>query len=85
MVRKLAVVFALGAALVGAVGSQAQAETVKVGAYVAGPSVVVEVIPAAPGPDFIWVPFYHRWFPRAYYYGHRFERYRFYGRPGWRR
>ena len=92
MLRKMAMVFALGAALLGAVGSRASAQTVAVGAYVAGPPVVVEVIPVAPGPDYIWIPRFHRWYPRAYYYGygprfygHRFEHYRFYGRPGWRR
>ena len=85
MQRKLAVVFALGATLLGAVGSRASAETVTVGAYVAGPPVIVEVIPVSPGPEYIWVPQYHRWYPRAFYYGPRFERFRFYGRPGWRR
>jgi hypothetical protein len=94
MVRKLAVGFALGAALLGAVGKPASAQAVRIGAYVAGPPVVIEV-PVAPGPDYIWVPQYHRWYPRAYFYGRRFEygrrfdRYRYYDRDhdrdGWRR
>jgi hypothetical protein len=84
MVRKLAVGFALGAALLGTVGKPVSAQPVRVGAFVAGPPVVVEVVPVAPGPDYIWYPQYHRWYPRAYFYRH-FDRDRYYGRRGWRR
>jgi hypothetical protein len=84
---KMGLVLAFGAALLGTVGSRASAQiAVRGGFYVAAPPVYVEVVPGAPGPDYIWIPQYHRWVFRgrdrdwAFDRDRRFERYRVYDR-----
>jgi hypothetical protein len=83
---KFGVMFALVAALLGAVGSRASAQVVRAGVFVAAPPVYVEVIPVAPGPDYIWIPQYHRWVFRGWGFGfdrgRRFEHYPVYERRG---
>jgi hypothetical protein len=61
MLRKLVSTLALGATLVGVVGSQASAQPVgtEVGVTVAVPPVYVAV--GSPGPGYVWVPRLHRW------------------------
>ncbi len=83
---KLGVVLALGAALLGAAGTRASAQVVRAGVYVGAPPVYVQVVPVAPGPEYIWAPQYHRWVLPGWGYGfdrgRRFERYPVYGRRG---
>ena len=83
---KLGVVMALGAALLGTVGTRASAQIVRAGVYVAAPPVYVQVVPVAPGPEYIWMPQYHRWVLPGWGYafdrGRRFERYPVYERRG---
>jgi hypothetical protein len=61
MLRKLVSTLALGATLVGVVGSEASAQPVGTGAgvTVAVPPVYVAV--GSPGPGYVWVPRFHRW------------------------
>ena len=83
---KIGLVVALGAALLGTVGTRASAQAVRGGFYVAAPPVYVEVAPVAPGPDYVWIPQYHRWVWRgrdrdlAFDRDRRYDRYRVYDR-----
>ena len=87
MVGKMGLTLALGATLLGAASGRASAQAVvRGGFYVAAPPAYVEVVPVAPGPDYIWIPRYHRWVFRgwgrdwAFDRDRRFERYRVYDR-----
>ena len=89
MVGKMGLTLALGATLLGVAGGRASAQVaVRGGFYVAAPRAYVEVLPGAPGPDYVWIPQYHQWVFRgwgrdwAFDRDRRFDRDRFYDRRG---
>jgi|SRR5579863_1193337 hypothetical protein len=54
---------------------QGQAEVVVQGEPPAPPAAEVEVVPAAPSPEHVWVPGYHRWWGGRYVWvAGRYER-----------
>jgi hypothetical protein len=61
MLRKLVSTLALGATLVGVVGSEASAQPVATRVVVSVPPVYVSVVAGSPGPGYVWVPRFHRW------------------------
>jgi hypothetical protein len=72
MMKKMALTLAMGFGLLVASSKQASAQRVVVG--VAVPPAVVVVPPAyveigpPPGPGYVWIPSFHRWGYRPYYY-----------------
>jgi hypothetical protein len=67
MVRKTIMALALGAALVGAVGTRASAQAVRV--VIGAPAAYIGAVVASPGPGYVWVPGYHRWVYRGLAWG----------------
>lgn len=87
MVRKTLMALAIGAALMGAVGTRASAQVVSARVIVGAPAVYVGAVIPSPGPGYVWVPAYHRWFYRGVAWGPRFYRapeFRVFPRPYFR-
>lgn len=74
MVRKTLMALAIGAALMGAMGTRASAQVVSARVVVGAPAVYVGAVIPSPGPGYVWVPAYHRWFYRGLGWGPRFYR-----------
>lgn len=88
MVRKTLMALAIGAALMGAVGTRASAQMVSARVVVGAPVVYAGAVIPSPGPGYVWVPAYHRWFYRGAGWGPRFYHapvpFRVYPRPYFR-
>jgi hypothetical protein len=61
MVRKAIMALAIGAALVGAVGTRASAQVVSARVIIGAPAVYAGVVVGAPGPGYLWDARFHRW------------------------
>ncbi len=74
MVRKTLMALAIGAALMGAMGTRASAQSLSARVIVGAPAVYVGAVIPSPGPGYVWVPAYHRWFYRGVGWAPRFYR-----------
>ena len=88
MVRKTLMALAIGAALMGAVGTRASAQRVSARVVVGAPAIYVGAVIPSPGPGYVWEPAYHRWFYRGFGWGPRYYHapvpFRVYQRPYFR-